>query len=294
MGLFTKRVKNPEDEFKITVTDDFVHIEHPKRKTEEIRWEDINEVRLVNTDAGPTVPKVWLALIGVESRCLLPQGTSGYDAAYDIVSKNDGFSVNYQFSHVLNDLYNYFILGDIKLLNSWQKKNNLPDDLATVFTTSVDGDNAVSEGIILPMVGINDYPYTVIFRFSSDTPELLKKENRLQIRQSGYSLKVENNVLTLFTWSILEQFTDDNVNTLMDIYSKHDFPQIELENGWYSVEIIGGETLQEEEIKNIKTHKIERFLSFEPTFEFILKKTDNQQKGNVDIHFNFAIESSEY
>ena len=92
MGLFTKRPKNPEDEFKITVTDDFVRVEHPRRKMEEIRWGDINEIRLINTDAGPAAPDVWLALIGTESGCLLPHRTHGYDAVYDIVSKYDGFN----------------------------------------------------------------------------------------------------------------------------------------------------------------------------------------------------------
>ena len=42
----------------------------------------------------------------------------------------------YKFTEVLNDLVNYFILGDILLLESWKRANNLSDDLATEFTTN--------------------------------------------------------------------------------------------------------------------------------------------------------------
>ena len=34
----------------------------------------------------------------------------------------------YKFTEVLNDLVNYFILGDILLLESWKRANNLSDD----------------------------------------------------------------------------------------------------------------------------------------------------------------------
>ncbi|MEQ2823078.1 hypothetical protein AAAV73_10870, partial [Hominicoprocola fusiformis] len=112
----------------------------------------------------------------------------------------------YKFTEVLNDLVNYFILGDILLLESWKRANNLSDDLATEFTTNESGDRAFSEGIVIPMSGIENYPYTVLFNLSGDKPELCKGESRLQFRRSGYSLKVDNNMLMLFTWHILKQF----------------------------------------------------------------------------------------
>ena len=34
----------------------------------------------------------------------------------------------YRFTEVLNDLVNYFILGDILLLENWKRANNLSDD----------------------------------------------------------------------------------------------------------------------------------------------------------------------
>ena len=39
-----------------------------------------------------------------------------------------------KFTEVLNDLVDYFILGDILLLEEWKNENNLTDDLATEFT----------------------------------------------------------------------------------------------------------------------------------------------------------------
>ncbi|OUS76249.1 hypothetical protein B1748_13380 [Paenibacillus sp. MY03] len=186
----------------------------------------------------------------------------------------------YKFTDVLNDLVNYFVLGDILLLESWKQSNNLPDNLAMEFTTNENGDNVVLDGIILPMVGIENYPYTIIFNLSGDTPELLKTDSRLQFRRDGYSLKVENNMLMLFTWRILEQFTNERVNALLNHYRQHNRPMIEIENGWYNIEILGGETLQDS--------------YYEPTFEFILQKTDKKGPAEFDIHSDFMIESSAY
>lgn len=81
-----------EDSFKITITEEYVKVEHPKRKTEEIYWNDINEIRLINTDDGPIMPDIWLALIGTNSGCLIPHGTEGFKRIYDIVSKYDDFN----------------------------------------------------------------------------------------------------------------------------------------------------------------------------------------------------------
>lgn len=187
----------------------------------------------------------------------------------------------YRFTEVLNDLINYFILGDILLLEQWKNKKSLPDDLAAEFTRNENGDHAVIDGIILPMTGIENYPYTIIFNLSDDTPELLKEKSRLQHRRSGYSLRISNNILMLYTWRILEQFTPERVHTLLEYYKQHERPLIELENGWYSVEVLGGEIL-------VDSH-------YEPAFEFILRKTNNSQSASeVDVSYPFTIESAIY
>jgi hypothetical protein len=203
------------------------------------------------------------------------------------------------FREVLNDLVDYFILGDVFLLNDWRLKNNLPEDLATVFVTSDDGDNLEKDGILLPMWGIENYPYTIIFNFS-DTPELLKSGNNLQIRQSGYSLKVENNILVLFTWAALNQVNAEKMRRLTERatptsqsalmgFPPQKKPIVTLENGWYSVEVLGGESLQPDIGEDGDGDEY-----LEPTFEFLLKKVDANQHGDVDTAFRFELSSSSY
>ena len=79
-------------DFKVTITDTFVRVEHPERKTEQVLWENIEQIKFINTDEGPWMPDVWLALLGKEDGCLIPQGAKGFEEVYDIVSKYDGFN----------------------------------------------------------------------------------------------------------------------------------------------------------------------------------------------------------
>jgi len=84
-------MKNPEDDFKVTITDVLIKVEHPERKTEQVHWATIWQIKLINTDAGPLQPDVFLALFGKDEGCLIPQGAKGYDEVYNIVSKYEGF-----------------------------------------------------------------------------------------------------------------------------------------------------------------------------------------------------------
>ena len=187
----------------------------------------------------------------------------------------------YRFTEVLNDLVNYFLLGDVLLLENWKRANNLSDDLAMEFTTNESGDRAFAEGIVIPMTGIENYPYTILFNLAGEGPELCKGRNRLQLRKSGYSLKVDCNMLMLFTWPILKQFTPENVKDLISYYRLHGKPIIEIANGWYQIEILGGETLQDGD--------------YEPTFEFLIHPALNEETTiNTDMNFNFEIKSSAY
>ena len=148
----------------------------------------------------------------------------------------------YRFTEVLNDLVNYFLLGDILLLEDWKQANHLSDDLAMEFTTNESGDRIFAE---------------------------------------GYSLKVDHNMLMLFTWPILEQFTPEKVKDLISYYRVHKKPMIELANGWYHIEILGGETLQDGD--------------YEPTFEFVIQPATNEEATiNADMNFSFEITSSAY
>ena len=76
----------------------------------------------------------------------------------------------YRFTEVLNDLVNYFILGDILLLEM-------------EFTTNESGDRVLAEGIVIPMTGIENYPYTILFNLSGGGPELCKEKKPIAVSE---------------------------------------------------------------------------------------------------------------
>jgi hypothetical protein len=90
--IFNKKEQQPEDYYTVTITETFVRIEHPERATEEVKWQDIEMIKLINTDQGPWLPDVWLALLGKESGCLIPQGAEGFDEVYETVSQYPNFN----------------------------------------------------------------------------------------------------------------------------------------------------------------------------------------------------------
>ncbi len=83
--------KKNEDEFTITITEEMVKVEHPKRSTQQIKWKDINEIKLVNTTGGPFAPDLWLILIGLNGGCRIPRSAKEFDRLFDIVSQYKGF-----------------------------------------------------------------------------------------------------------------------------------------------------------------------------------------------------------
>lgn len=85
-------LKQPEDYYKIEITDTYVKVTHPNRNDEQIAWNEIEEIKLINTDEGPFLPDVWLILRGNGKGCAIPQGSEGWTKVYDIVSKYDGFN----------------------------------------------------------------------------------------------------------------------------------------------------------------------------------------------------------
>ena len=186
--------------------------------------------------------------------------------------------MRHEFTEVLNDLIDYFLIGDIWLLKTYKDENGLSDDLASEFVSNDSGDVAVQNGIVIPLAGIENYPYTIIFNLSRETPELLRPESRLQHRRGGYILRVENREVLLFTWRILHDMTNAAVGALRERYSEPGRPRIDIENGVYDVEILGGEVLRGDD--------------YEPAFEFVMEKTKRTTSTqDVDINYRFTIDS---
>ena len=100
--------------------------------------------------------------------------------------------------------------------------------------------------------------------------------------------KIKRSLLVLFfsflaigAQAQLEQFTPEKVKDLISYYRVHKKPMIELANGWYHIEILGGETLQDGD--------------YEPTFEFVIQPATNEEATiNADMNFSFEITSSAY
>ncbi|MEX5342583.1 hypothetical protein [Pseudomonas sp. I2] len=185
--------------------------------------------------------------------------------------------MRYEFSEVLNDLVDYFLVGDIQLLERFKEENDLPDDLAYEFTHNDSGDQAVLAGVVLPLAGIENLPYRIIFSLNEATPVLREAGSRLQHRRAGYLLRVEHRTLMLFTWRILQHFTNKTLGDLLARYQQPGRPIIELDNGWYEVEVLAGAVLRDG--------------LYEPAFEFMLKRTGGPGAAReIDIGYRFSLQ----
>jgi hypothetical protein len=97
MNIFTKlfskkSLKQPEDDYKVTITTEWICVEHPKHGTRTVFWQEISEIRMINTDVVPFAPDIWLALFSTDTQpCLIPHGSKGCEDVYNIVSKYEGF-----------------------------------------------------------------------------------------------------------------------------------------------------------------------------------------------------------
>jgi hypothetical protein len=92
LEFFKRKARvQPEDLFTVTITNDSVKVEYPGWQTEEVQWVDIQLIKLVNTDAGPVMPDIWLVLASETEKCVIPHGSKGFDEVYDRVSKYEGF-----------------------------------------------------------------------------------------------------------------------------------------------------------------------------------------------------------
>lgn len=191
---------------------------------------------------------------------------------------------NYKFEEVLNDLMDYFILGDPDYLLQYKLDHHLPNDLLTEFTTEETGDEAVENGVLIPMIGIENYPYTIYFNLSGETPELLKPGNNLQHQQDGYCMNVTNGRIYLYTIPYLKDFTEEKLRALKTF--KH--ATIAIENGWYAVSVLGGLTKQHIKMVDVKG-ETQSFESMEPTFEFLIAPTDNKPKYTANFMYRFTI-----
>lgn len=70
-------------EFRLVMTEDEIACEHPKRKRESIRWNDVNRIWYVTTADGPYLPDEWIFLIGDHDHCSFPTEVSAIHSFWD-------------------------------------------------------------------------------------------------------------------------------------------------------------------------------------------------------------------
>ncbi|WP_103070441.1 hypothetical protein [Aquimarina sediminis] len=183
------------------------------------------------------------------------------------------------FTECLNDLWDYFFLGDPDNLSRFKSNHKLSDDLMHEFTENESGDLVVEKGVLIPLSGIENYPYHIIFQINTNNSVFDTNKNDLQFKKTGYSLEVINNEIYLMTVPYLKQWTKET--GIHNLKSNKIRPKVNLENGYYRVEILGGETNQNN--------------GWEPTIEFCLQKEIDKIEANIeDIGFRFQIKSKEY
>ena len=183
-----------------------------------------------------------------------------------------------QFTECLNDTWDYFFLADPINLLKFQEENNLSHDLISEFTANDSGELAAEKGIIIPLSGVNNYPYNIFFQVNSELSVFNDKKNDLQFKKPGYLLEVTNNEIYLITIPYLKNWTKDT--GLQNLISNGIRPKVQLENGLYSVTILGGDTFQES--------------GWEPTLEFVLNKEKDIQFNVEDLNFMFSVSSKDY
>lgn len=74
---------NVHSEYRLVTTTDEAACEHPKRKREAIRWENVERIWLVTTSEGPRLPDQWLLLEGEHGGCSVPTEAVGFEAIWD-------------------------------------------------------------------------------------------------------------------------------------------------------------------------------------------------------------------
>lgn len=114
LELIGGKRKQPEELYEVEITNESIKVTHPKRKDEQIKWVEIEEIFLVNTDEGPFLPDIWLILMGAGKGCSIPHGNKGYDEIYKIVSKYSGFN----FENVVKSMS----CADNAKFELWKKK----------------------------------------------------------------------------------------------------------------------------------------------------------------------------
>jgi hypothetical protein len=85
VAIFEPRLPKPwlKCDYRLLITNDEIACEHPKRKRESIRWQDVNQIWYITTSHGPRFPDEWILLEGEHGACSFPTEVSDMDRVFD-------------------------------------------------------------------------------------------------------------------------------------------------------------------------------------------------------------------
>ncbi len=179
-----------------------------------------------------------------------------------------------EFTECLNDTWDYFFLTDPRTLSEFQSREKLGSDLLNAFTTSDAAERAVENGVMIPMGGIANFPYTILFNLDDEPSPFAPGD--VQLRDSGHILQVQGDSLSLVTAPYLRDWpASRELPAFTEIR-----PSLSMEPGWYTVAITGGEVV--------------RHSGHEPAFEFAVRRSTERPTYTADMNFRFILTSREY
>jgi hypothetical protein len=82
----------PESLSVVNVSDSGVSCLRPDGAAESLKWDDLQRVEILTTDAGPFAPDVFWVLHGSETGCVVPQGATGESTLLRRLQSLPGFS----------------------------------------------------------------------------------------------------------------------------------------------------------------------------------------------------------
>lgn len=177
-----------------------------------------------------------------------------------------------RFVGAVNDTYDWFVLADVANVSRLQQRHRLGSDLLEVLTTTDIGDQVAEQGVMIPLMGIANLPYTILFNLGG-TSAFTQAGVAPTHRQAGYVIEVIGARLSLFTVPFLKDWKGRSPR-LLDPATRHQWPSMELANGWYSVTVNVGD-LEDEECSSV--------------IELCLRPRAQKPEFGADVSYRFTI-----
>jgi len=158
--------------------------------------------------------------------------------------------------------FNGIVLFEPTLLTEFYTQINLDDNLYERFVRTDDGDKVVNQGIVVPILAINDGIYRVIMRDVNEKSPI--PENLIIVNNSTFPLKVVNRAILADMSILLEWSPEDN------------WHETYIEPGNYQVQIKG--------FREVINNVVEDY-----GFEFVLTKCESLPDMTASLTKNMQV-----